>query len=226
MLKELEAKLDYHFQNSQLLATALVHRSFVNENRSVTEHNERLEFLGDAVLELVTTEYLFAKYPDKSEGDLTAWRSALVKGERLAEVAAELELGKYLQLSKGESRSGGREKAYLLANTFEAVLGALYLDGGFVVVQDFLGRVLLPRIESILADGLHVDAKSKLQELAQEKESVTPEYKVLAEAGPDHAKEFTIGAFFGDKQVGEGVGSSKQAGEQAAARDGLTRLGW
>ncbi len=226
MLDSLQATLDYRFQNPKLLETALVHRSFVNENRSVNEHNERLEFLGDAVLELVVTEYLYNKYPTKPEGDLTSWRSALVKGEHLAEVASELELGQYLQLSKGEARSGGREKAYLLANTFEAVLGALYLDAGYEVVRDFIARVLLPRLDQILKEGTHIDAKSSLQEKSQEKKSITPEYKVLKEAGPDHAKMFTIGAFFAAEQVGEGKGASKQIAEQNAARDALEKLKW
>ncbi len=226
MLDALQTILDYQFKNPSLLETALVHRSFVNENRSVTSHNERLEFLGDAVLELVVTEYLYSKYPTNTEGDLTSWRSALVKGERLAEVAHELELGQYLQLSKGEARSGGRTKAYLLANTFEAVVGALYLDSGYETVRVFLARVLLPRLEQILAEGTHIDAKSSLQEKSQEKESITPEYQVLKEAGPDHAKMFTIGAFFGDKQVGEGKGASKQAAEQAAAKNALEQLDW
>lgn len=226
MLAELQKKLGVKFSNEKLLEVACTHRSYLNEHRSATEHNERLEFLGDAVLELAVTEYLYRNYPDKPEGDMTAWRSALVKGEQLAAVAAELELGEYLQLSKGESRSGGRTKAYLLANALEAVLGAVYLDAGYKVAQDVVTRLLLPRLEGILATGSHIDAKSRLQELAQEKESVTPEYRVIKEAGPDHAKEFTVGAYLAERKVGEGKGSSKQTAEQAAARDALEKLGW
>lgn len=227
MLAEFQKKIDYQFQNQALLESALVHRSFINEcaDKSLG-HNERMEFLGDAVLELVVTEYLYNTYPNEPEGELTSWRSTLVKGERLAEVAGELAIGKYLKLSKGEEKSGGREKAYLLANAFEAIIGAIYLDTGFGSARDFIGKFILPRLEQIIADGQHVDAKSKFQELSQEKRSITPEYRVLAETGPDHAKEFEMGAFLSEQEVGRGKGGSKQSAEQSAAADALKKLEW
>jgi len=224
-LDELQALLDYRFQNPALLELAITHRSYINEH-AATEHNERIEFLGDAVLELLVTEYLYTNYPNKPEGDMTSWRSALVKGEQLANIATELGLGQYLRMSKGEARSGGREKAYLLANMFEAVLGAMYLDGGYDVPKTFVHRVLLPRLEEILATGAHVDAKSHLQELAQEKLSITPAYKVVGETGPDHAKTFEIVAYFGKDKQQTGTGANKKEAEQDAARATLEALGW
>lgn len=206
---------------------AFVHRSYLNEHKtSQLESNERLEFLGDAVLELVSTEYLYQKYPDRPEGDLTNWRSALVKGEMLAKVARELELGEYLFLSKGEEKSGGREKDYLLANTFEALIGVIYLELGYEKAKDFITRFLLVHLDYILAAGAHIDSKSRLQELAQEKVGITPAYKLEHEEGPDHDKLFTMGAYLGDRMVGKGAGNSKQAAEQRAAQDALGRLKW
>ncbi|MCF7836475.1 ribonuclease III [Candidatus Gracilibacteria bacterium] len=223
-MKDLQIKLSHEFKNLELLEKAFVHRSFVNENRDVSESNERLEFLGDAVLELITTDFLFHKFPEKPEGELTALRSALVKGETLAEISAELNLGQHLKLSKGEARSGGAEKPYLLANVFEAVLGATYLDGGFVKAEEIVKKYLLPKLSHIIAANLQVDAKSEFQELAQAKLAVTPEYKVLAESGPDHAKTFEMGAFAGKDLLGRGKGSSKQEAEQAAAEAALKKL--
>lgn len=225
-MNELAAKLGYEFRDPGLLLLALTHRSYLNENRSQSEHNERLEFLGDAVLELAVTEHLFRAFPDRPEGELTAWRSSLVKGERLAAVARDLQLGENLRLSRGEERSGGRSKGYLLANAFEAVIGAIYLDGGFEPARDFIGRQLLPLLAGILESGEHIDAKSRLQELAQEKLAITPTYKVMAEIGPDHAKVFTMAAYFGRDEIARGDGASKQAAEQAAARAALARQGW
>ena len=223
-MKNLQKKLAHEFKNSVLLETAFVHRSFVNENHGVSEHNERLEFLGDAVLELITTEFLFQKFPKKPEGELTALRSALVKGETLAEVAAELNFGKHLKLSKGEARSGGAEKPYLLANVFEAVLGAVYLDGGFEKAKKIVEKFLLSKLPKIIAEGGQFDAKSEFQELAQEKLAITPEYKVLKAEGPDHAKIFEMGAFAGKDLLGRGQGASKQAAEQKAAEEALKKL--
>ena len=221
----LEEKIGVKFKNRELLDNAFVHKSYMNEHKSAEkEDNERLEFLGDAVLELAVTEFLFKTYPDKAEGDLTNWRSALVKGKHLAQVAADLNLGTYLYLSKGEEKSGGRKKNYILANTLEALIGALYLDKGYKVSHGFIEKFILVRLEEILEEGLHIDAKSHLQELAQEKVNVTPEYQLISESGPDHAKVFIMAALIGDKKVGEGKGSSKQKAEEDAARNALATI--
>ena len=225
-LDNLQSALKYTFQNPTLLLTAMTHRSFINENRGAHEHNERLEFLGDAVLELITTEYLYMKYPGKPEGDMTTWRSALVRGDRLAAVARELQLGIYLRLSRGEERSGGRDKGYLLANAFEAIIGAMYLDGGITAAEALLAERLLPRLSDILAEGSHIDAKSRLQEQSQERQGITPTYVLVAQTGPDHEKIFTMAARLGKEEMGRGNGSSKQLAEQAAAGDALKNLGW
>ena len=225
MPKEFQKKIGHDFKNFGLLVKAFIHRSFVNESKEADEHNERLEFLGDAVLELIVTEYLFQKFPEKPEGEMTALRSALVKGERLAEVARELDAGKYLKLSKGEARSGGANKPYLLANVFEAILGAVYLDAGFKKAKKLVEKFLLPKLEKIIAEGAQIDAKSNFQELAQARLAITPEYKVLSESGPDHEKIFEMGAYVGDQLFGKGKGPSKQAAEQAAAAEALKKLG-
>jgi ribonuclease-3 len=226
MYKKFEKQIGMKFKNWHLLRTAFVHRSYLNEHKSSElEHNERLEFLGDAVLELVVTEHLYCEFPNP-EGDLTNWRSALVKGTMLAEVAKELDIGKYLFLSHGEEKSGGREKDYLLANTFEAVIGVIYLELGYKKAKKFIDKFLLVRLDEILKTGSHIDAKSKLQEIAQEKVGTTPDYQIQHEEGPDHDKMFTMGAFIGDRMVGKGKGSSKQIAEQVAAEDALKRLKW
>lgn len=225
--RNLEKRIGIKFKSKKLLEQVFVHKSYVNEYRDKEklEHNERLEFLGDAVLELVVTEYLYQNYPNP-EGDLTNWRSALVKGENLAKLAEELDLGKYLYLSKGEDRSGGREKSYILANTVEALIGAIYLDKDYETAKGFVLEFILKYLEDILSKGLHIDAKSLFQELAQEKLGITPEYKLINAEGPDHAKLFTMGAYLEDKLVGQGQGSSKQTAEQAAAEHVLTEKGW
>jgi ribonuclease III len=226
MYAKLEKKIGIKFKDQALLKNAFVHRSYINEHKdSGLENNERLEFLGDAVLELVSTEYLYSHFPNP-EGDLTNWRSALVKGERLAKIAHELDLGSYLFLSRGEEGSGGREKDYLLANVFEALVGVIYLEHGYSKAQKFIEKFLLVHLESILKKGEHIDAKSKLQELAQDRVMVTPSYKVLSEEGPDHNKTFTMGAYIGERLVGKGIGGNKQAAEQKAAEDALARLKW
>ena len=226
MYKKFEKQIGMKFKNWHLLRTAFVHRSYLNEHKSSElEHNERLEFLGDAVLELVVTEHLYCEFPNP-EGDLTNWRSALVKGTMLAKVAKELDIGKYLFLSHGEEKSGGREKDYLLANTFEAVIGVIYLELGYKKAKKFIDKFLLVRLDEILKTGSHIDAKSKLQEIAQEKVGTTPDYQIQHEEGPDHDKMFTMGAFIGDRMVGKGKGSSKQIAEQVAAEDALKRLKW
>ena len=226
MYKKLEKQMGMKFKNWHLLRTAFVHRSYLNEHKSSDlEHNERLEFLGDAVLELAVTEYLYSNFPNP-EGDLTNWRSALVKGNMLAKIARDLSVGEYLFLSHGEEKSGGRNKDYLLANAFEAVIGVIYLELGYKKAQKFIEKFLLVHLEGILKTGSHIDAKSKLQEMAQEKVGVTPNYKLQHEEGPDHDKIFTMGAFIGDRMVGKGNGSSKQIAEQVAAEDALKRLKW
>jgi len=226
MYAKLEKKIGIKFKNQDLLRTAFVHRSYLNEHKdSGWEHNERVEFLGDAVLELVATEYLYSHFPNP-EGDLTNWRSALVKGETLSKIARELGLGDYLYLSKGEEHSGGREKDYLLANVFEALIGVTYLQHGYAKAQKFIEKFLLGHLEGILKKGEHIDAKSRLQELAQERVMVTPSYQLIHDEGPDHDKTFTMGAYIGDRIVGKGNGGNKQAAEQKAAEDALKRLKW
>ncbi|MBU1446224.1 ribonuclease III [Patescibacteria group bacterium] len=223
--EKLEKKLGITFENRDLLNCAFVHKSYVNEHRdSEQEHNERLEFLGDAVLELTTTEFLYKTYPNKSEGDLTNFRSALVKGKNLAKVAEELDLGAYLYLSKGEEKSGGRKKKYILANTIEAFIGALYLDKGYRVTHTFIDEFILQTLEEILEEGLHIDAKSHFQELSQEKVDITPEYRLISASGPDHAKAFVMAAYLGDTLVGKGTESSKQKAEEAAAREAIVNV--
>lgn len=225
--KVLTEKIGLAFKNIELLDLAFVHKSYLNEHRDLKgAHNERLEFLGDAVLELIVTEYLYAKYPDHGEGDLTNWRSALVKGRHLAEISNELELGLYLYLSRGEERSGGRKKNYLLANTLEALIGAIYLDRGYESAKKFAQNFILGRLENILEAGLHIDAKSRFQEVAQELVGITPEYRFLSESGPDHEKRFTMAVYLGAEMVAEGEGSSKQKAEQEAAHNGLVAKRW
>ena len=210
--------------NPKLLETALTHRSALNEPSSGTSSkvsNERLEFLGDAVLELVVTRFLFKELPQEPEGKLTALRSALVRTETLAEVALELGLGEKLYMSKGEEATGGRANSSLLANTFEAVIGALYLDQGFQAVEKFVDKYLLPKLDKIKQEKLYKDAKSLLQEIVQAQGYSTPEYEVLSAQGLDHAKTFTVAVKIGNKNFGQGCGSSKQAAQQEAARQAL-----
>ncbi len=226
MYEKLEKQIGLKFKTYDLLKNAFIHRSYLNEHKKAgLEHNERLEFLGDAVLELVVTEYLYLNYPNP-EGDLTNWRSALVKGEMLAKISRELSLGEYLSLSHGEEKSGGRDKDYLLANTFEALIGVIYLELGYKKAQKFIDKFLLIHLKGILESGSHIDAKSKLQEIAQEKVATTPSYQVQNEEGPDHDKIFTMGAYIGDRMIGKGKGNSKQVAEQKAAEDALKRLKW
>ena len=226
MYKKLEDQIGIKFKDYHLLRNAFVHRSYLNEHRdSQYASNERLEFLGDAVLELVVTEYLYQKYPNP-EGELTNWRSALVKGEMLAKIATQLNLGEYLFLSHGEEKSGGRTKDYLLANTFEALVGVIYLEMGYEMAKAFIEKFLLFHLEDILVKGQHIDAKSRLQEVAQEKVGTTPSYELQHEEGPDHDKVFTMAAYIGTRMVGKGKGGSKQLAEQQAAEDALKRLKW
>jgi len=213
------------FKNKQLLITALTHRSALNEKETsgttAEESNERLEFLGDAVLELSTTRFLFNKFPDEPEGILTAFRSALVKTGTLADVARELELGKKMYMSKGEEATGGRDNDSLLADTTEAIIGALYLDQNFDAVEDFLKKYLFVKFDEIKKNRAYKDAKSLLQEMVQSKGCPTPNYEVVKAEGPDHDKQFTINVLVGDQIKGTGVGKSKQLAQQDAAKQAL-----
>lgn len=212
------------FTNSQLLTTALTHRSALNEQPDLSpESNERLEFLGDAVLELITTQFLFKKFPDEAEGILTAYRSALVKTTTLAEVATQLGLGEQLYMSKGEEATGGRTNPALLANTMEAIIGALYLDQGIEKVTEFVTEVLLWKVDDIVSKKLYKDPKSLLQELVQAQGLSTPSYAVLEEEGPDHNKAFIVGVYVDEKLVGTGSGKSKQLAQQEAASQALEK---
>ena len=215
------------FNNSKLLEQAFIHRSFINENpRSGLEHNERLEFLGDAVLELVVTEYLFEKYPHHNEGDLTAYRSALVNAVTLGKVADDLSFNDMLKLSKGEAKDVSRARSSILADAYEAFVGALYVDQGYAVVKKFITETLLGKTEEIIKKGLYRDAKSFVQEKCQELHGVTPSYKVLHEEGPDHDKIFRVGIYFTDTVIAEGAGKSKQEAETSAAKNALEKKGW
>jgi ribonuclease-3 len=223
-LSEIESLIGIEFQDKDLLRQVFIHRSFLNENPGIKlGHNERLEFLGDAVLELVVTEYLYRNYPNP-EGELTNWRSALVRGQHLAEVAGELQLGKWLMLSRGEAKSGGKTRQILLANMFEALIGAIYLEHGLKAVSLFIEKHIITRLQEILAQELHIDAKSKLQEITQATVGITPHYTVMKEEGPDHAKEFTVGVYLGVKLLAEAKGSSKQSAEQGAASIAIQQL--
>ena len=222
-----EAKIGHQFKDQRLLESAFTHRSYLNENRDAArEHNERLEFLGDAVLELVVTEFLFAKYPTKPEGDLTAYRAALVNTQSISDAGQKLGMNEYLLLSRGESRDTGRARQIILANAFEALIGALYLDQGYVAAKDFIAKQLFHKTDDVVARRLWQDAKSRLQEIAQEKLGITPAYQVLDQSGPDHDKTFVVGAFIGNDKVATGEGRSKQEAEQAAAEKALAAKGW
>jgi len=221
---KIEEIIGVNFDDASILQTAFTHRSYLNEHRRAKlEHNERMEFLGDAVLELVVTDYLYANYPNP-EGDLTAWRSALVKTESLAELAEKLELGQFLLMSRGEAKTGGRSRQALLANLVESTIGAIYLDKGYNLAKEFIETKLVTNLAEIIKTGAYIDAKSHFQELAQESHSTTPNYKVLSETGPDHDKIFLMGVFLGTKKFGEGQGSSKQSAQQAAALAGLEKF--
>lgn len=225
--KELEKTIGITFDDKELLDKVFIHKSYLNEHRHENiKSNERLEFLGDAVLELVVTEYLFKNYPEQEEGEMTNWRSALVKGKHLAEIGSRLKLGEYLYLSKGEEKGGGRQKNYILANTVEALIGAIYLEKGYTVAHKFIDKFIITRLDEILKKGLHIDAKSRLQEIAQERLDQTPEYRQEAEEGPDHDKVFTMGAYIEGKLIAKGEGSSKQKAEEKAAEKALKKMGW
>ncbi|MEN9561058.1 MAG: hypothetical protein RIQ56_331 [Candidatus Parcubacteria bacterium] len=224
---EFEQKIGYAFRDRSLLEAAFTHRSYLNENRRPgAEHNERLEFLGDAVLELVVTEFLYAKYPQKPEGDLTAYRAALVNTQSISDAAQKLGMNDYLLLSRGEARDTGRARQIILANAFEALIGAIYLDRGYDAAKGLIAGELFPKTDEVVAKRLWQDAKSRFQEIAQEREAVTPTYQLIDQSGPDHDKRFIIGAFIGRERIATGEGKSKQEAEQDAAQKALVARGW
>lgn len=226
-LKGLEKKLGVKFKNKDLLKHALVHRSYINEHPNFeVGHNERMEFLGDAVLELVVTENLYHNY-ENPEGELTNWRAALVNGSMLASIAHKLGIEDYLYLSKGEAKDKNiKARNYILANAMEAIIGAIYLDGGWDKAKKFMEKNILIELPNILKKKLYIDAKSKFQEEAQERVGATPSYQVISESGPDHNKKFVIGVYLEDELVAKGNGTSKQEGQMAAAEQGLKVKKW
>lgn len=223
-LSDLETVLDIKIKNNDLFTQALTHRSYLNEDKNFKQSNERLEFLGDSVLSLLTSNEIFKRFPDLPEGKLTYLRSTLVRTETLAKVSQELKLGDYLFLSRGEEKEGGRNNPSLLANTFEAILGAIYLDQGIDKAKEFLQQYLFPHIVNFVNTTERYDYKSLLQEVIQEKNRVTPVYKVVKEEGPDHSKIFTIDVFVGNKILARGQGKSKQDAEQASAKLALNEI--
>lgn len=225
-LAAFSSAIEVEFKDERLLTQAFVHRSYLNEHPDFPlGHNERLEFLGDAVVELVVTEYLYRHY-DNPEGELTNWRAALVNAVMLSEIAKEISMEPHLLLSRGETKETGKARQYILANAFEALVGAIYLDQGMRVSRTFLNRVLIPKLPNILKHHLYIDAKSKFQEIAQDRIGVTPSYKVLDESGPDHAKQFVVGIYLGSELVARGAGLSKQEAQMDAAAKGLQAKRW
>ena len=223
--EELQQTIGVTFHDQNLLKQAFIHRSYLNEARNLKESNERLEFLGDSVLSLLTSHYLYSEYPDFPEGILTNIRSGLVKTTSLAETARTLRLGELLFLSHGEEASGGRNNQSLLADTFEAVLGAMYLDQGLETARKYLATYIFPKAKSIIENKSYIDYKSFLQEIIQETSQSSPTYHVTKSEGPDHAKTFWIEVLSGEKKLGEGQGKSKQEAEQAAAARALAGMG-
>ncbi len=224
---ELEKKIEINFKNKDLLTQALIHRSYLNENPKFRlGHNERMEFLGDAVLELVVTKYLYEKYPKKTEGELTNWRAALVNAKMLSQIAEKIGINNFLLLSQGEKKDLGKARQYILANTFEALIGAIYLDQGYKSCQRFIEKHLIIELPRIIKTGLFRNAKGWFQEEVQEKEGITPVYKVLKERGPDHAKCFTVGVFLDKELITQGQGFSKQEAEEKAAQKALKIKGY
>lgn len=223
-IKKIEKILGVEFKDESLIDTAFIHRSFLNENGHRVEHNERLEYLGDAVLEFLVSKHLYKNYPNYQEGELTSFRAAIVRTQTLAATAREMNFGEFLLMSKGEEQTGGREKEYLLANTFEAVLGAIYLDRGVRVCESYLKRVLFPIIPAIVQHRLDIDPKTKFQEIAQETYKATPTYETVSESGPDHNKTFEMAVYVGNKKFGIGKGSSKQRAEEEAAKVAIKKI--
>ena len=224
---KLEKALKIEFKNKDLLAQAFCHRYFLNENPQLKmENNERLEFLGDAVLELAVTEFLYKNHPKKSEGELTNWRAALVNAKMLSEKAKELGFNDFLLLSRGEEKETGKARQYILANAMESFIGALYLDQGYKPCKELIEKYLMTELPNIIESGLFKDAKSLFQEESQERAGITPTYKVLDEKGPDHAKNFVVGVFLDRELIAKGEGSSKQEAELEAAKNALETKQW
>lgn len=225
---KLEKIIGVKFKDTNLLKQSVVHRSYLNEHpRFELNHNERLEFLGDAVLEIIVTEYLFKNFPETPEGDLTNWRASLVNAKILAEIAKEIKLEKYLYLSKGETKDkNSKARQYILANAIEALIGSIYLDQGSKVAKKFIKTTIISKLDYILTNKLYLDPKSKFQEKAQEIFKITPYYKVLKESGPDHAKIFEVGLYLDDELVTCGKGFSKQEAQVKAAQKGIKKKGW
>ncbi len=225
--REFEKKIGVEFNNKDLLVQAFCHRSYLNENPDFKlGQNERLEFLGDAVLELIVTDYLYFNYPDNPEGELTSWRASLVNTKEIGDTADKLEFRKYLLLSKGEQNEGERKKICILADTFEAFVGAIYLDKGYDVAGEFVKKYLISKLPRIIELELYRDPKSELQEKSQEELSITPSYKVIKESGPDHYKHFLMGVFLNDELIGTGQGYSKKEAEEEAAKKALSKKNW
>lgn len=224
---ELEKKLDIYFENKSLLIQAFIHRSYINENSGFKlGHNERLEFLGDAVLELISTNYLYHKFQDLAEGELTSYRAALVNTKSIGDIAKELGFNDYLFLSKGESKDFGKARLSILADTYEAFIGAVFLDKGYEFAKEFIEKTLLTHTDEVIEEGKYKDAKSVVQEKSQDLLAITPSYKVLSESGPDHDKKFVVGIYFGEEKITEGEGRSKQEAETNAAKEALIKKGW
>lgn len=222
-----EERIGVNFSDKSLLKQAFVHRSYLNENKEFSiGHNERLEFLGDAVLELVITDYLYEKYPEKTEGDLTSLRSSLVNANTLHTVGLELNINDFLLLSRGEAKDTGRARQYILANTMEAIIGAIYLDSGYDASKKFIYDFITKHLDKVIENGTWIDSKSLFQEKAQEHTGITPSYKTVKEVGPDHDKHFTVGVYLKQDLVAQGEGDSKQDAEQMAAQNGLKIKSW
>lgn len=225
-LKNLEKKLGFVFKNQALLNEAVTHRSFLNENPEWPfPHNERLEYLGDAVLELAVSDFLFKKYPDVDEGKLTSYRAALVNYQMMARVAKEFGLEDFLLLSKGEAKDNGKAREVILADSSESLIGAIYLDQGYEQAANFIANNVLPHLDHVIEEGLYQDPKSLLQEIIQEDKKVTPTYRVIEETGPEHQKNFLVGVYFEDELIAEGPGTSKQEAERQAAEKAIEVLG-
>jgi ribonuclease III len=225
-IEELEKKIKIKFNNPKLLQQAVTHRSYLNENRGYElDHNERLEFLGDAVLELVVTDYLYNHFPNP-EGELTNWRASLVNKDMLASVSRGLGVGDFLLMSRGEAKDTGRAREYLLANALEAIIGAIYLDQGYDSPKKFILDNIVVQLERVIREKLYLDPKSLFQEESQDKVGITPNYRVISEIGPDHNKKFVVGVYLGEEEVAQGEGASKQEAQRNAAKNGLEIKGW
>ena len=225
-LEKFKEKLAIEIVNPDLFQEALTHRSYLNEHKDYKHpHNERLEFLGDAVLELAVTRHLFDHFKNP-EGELTSFRAALVNGDMLGNIGNALGIQDFLLMSRGEAKDTGRARLYLVANAMESIIGAIYLDQGYDAANDFIEKYVMVRLDEVLAQGLHTDPKSRFQELAQEKAGVTPNYRVIREWGPDHDRHFVAGVFLDEEMVAEGEGVSKQDAQREAAKQGLLKKGW